>query len=172
MPTSRPFLTLLAALPLACTTSPGTSTDATSEPSTGAASTSSAGESAHATHADASTHAEPTGTTHAHATDSTGPAHTGETTHAGTAGTTGEPSAIDVYCACMLENCHDEYHATWGEDHEASEAMCAAAAAAVPSVGAPATTGNSLECRQHYCDLGEAVPGACASAIGGGACVD
>lgn len=172
MPTSRPFLTLLAALPLACTTSPGTSTDATSEPSTGAASTSSAGESAHATHADASTHAEPTGTTHAHATDSTGPAHTGETTHAGTAGTTGEPSAIDVYCACMLENCHDEYHATWGEDHEASEAMCAAAAAAAPSVGVPATTGNSLECRLHYCELGEAVPGACASAMGGGACVD
>ncbi len=172
MPTSRPFLTLLAALPLACTTSPGTSTDATSEPSTGATSTSSAGESTHATHADASTHAEPTGTTHAHATDSTGHAHTGETTHAGTAGTTGEPSAIDVYCACMLENCHDEYHATWGEDHEASEAMCAAAAAAAPSVGVPATTGNSLECRQHYCELGEAVPGACASAMGGGACVD
>ena len=176
MPTSRPFLTLLAALPLACTTSPGTSTDATSEPSTGAASTSSAGESTHATHADAThadaTHAEPTGTTHAHATDSTGPAHTGETTHAGTAGTTGEPSAIDVYCACMLENCHDEYHATWGEDHEASEAMCAAAAAAAPSVGVPATTGNSLECRLHYCELGEAVPGACASAMGGGACVD
>lgn len=173
MPTSRPFLTLLAALPLACTTSPGTSTDATSEPSTSAASTSSAGESTHAdaTHADA-THAEPTGTTHVHATDSTGPAHTGETTHAGTAGTTGEPSAIDVYCACMLENCHDEYHATWGEDHEASEAMCAAAAAAVPSVGVPATTGNSLECRLHYCELGEAVPGACASAMGGGACVD
>lgn len=174
MPTSRPFLTLLAALPLACTTSPGTSTGATSEPSTGATSTSSAGESTHATHADASTHAEPTGTTHAHATDSTGTghAHTGETTHAGTAGTTDEPSAIDVYCACMLENCHDEYHATWGEDHEASEAMCAAAAAAAPSVGVPATTGNSLECRQHYCELGEAVPGACASAMGGGACVD
>ena len=171
MPTSRPFLTLLAALPLACTTSPGTSTADTTEPSTSTASTSTAGAT---THADASTHAEPTGTTHAHATTTgtTGHAHTGETTHAGTAGTTGEPSAIDVYCACMLENCHDEYHATWGEDHEASEAMCAAAAAAVPSVGVPATMGNSLECRQHYCELGEPVPGACASALGGGACVD
>ena len=169
MPTSRPFLTLLTALPLACTTSPGTSTGDTTDASTGAASTDTTG---------ASTHAEPTGTTHAHATattDTTGHAHTSETTHstdASTAGTTGEPSPIDLYCACMLENCHDEYHATWGEDHEASEAMCAAAAATVPSVGMPATMGNSLECRQHYCELGEPEPGACASALGGGACVD
>lgn len=185
MPTPR-LLTLLAALPLACTTSPGTTTGDTST-STAAESTvaeSTVAESmtaestaAEGTESDGTqgTHDEPT--THAstteHTTGSTGH-HGSDATgdpHGETAATTGELSPIDAYCACMLEQCHDQYHGTWGEEHESSEAMCVAAAEALPSVGMPATMGNSLECRQYYCELGEAEPGACDSAIGGGACV-
>jgi hypothetical protein len=120
----------------------GESTDATGEPTT-----STGGES--------TTHAS-TGTTHAtHHTDS---------------GDTDGVASPEAYCACMLVNCHDQYHGTWGEEHPASEEMCAAAAAALPSVGMPATRGNSLECRMHHCELGHDDPAACESAIGGGAC--
>jgi len=163
MPTPR-ILPLLLLLPLACTTSPGTTTHASTTGST---------TEDHATHGEHTTHDEPT--THAeHTTGTTGHHHDSEaeTHHDDTAAATGEPSPLAAYCECMLEKCHDLYHATWGEDHEASEAMCLAAAAMAPITGMPATMGNSLECRQHYCDLGEAEPGACDSALGGGVCVD
>ena len=42
------------------------------------------------------------------------------------------PSPAD-YCACMLDACHDLYHATWGEDHIESEQKCLAAAEATPA---------------------------------------
>ena len=124
--------------------------------------------------------------THAHAsstgapdttTDETGDAHaTGaDTTHAPTTapetGTGGAaPSPAAAYCECMVVYCHDEYHGTWGEDHEVSVAMCEAEAAALPSLGMPATVGASIECRAHHCDLAQTDPAACASAIGGGSC--
>lgn len=169
MPILRPLTTLLATLPLACTTSPDTT-------SSGAVSSTTTDSSE--SHTSQATHEEPTSTAHASTNDqttgSTGHGHASEATgdtHADTAATTGELSPVDAYCSCMLERCHDQYHATWGEEHESSEAMCVAAATALPSVGMPATMGNSLECRQHYCDLGEAEPGACDSAIGGGPCV-
>ena len=188
MPTSRLLITLLAGLPLACTSSPGTTTgdastgtaaestaaESTAAESTAAESTAAEGTESHGTQA---THDEPTTSTHAstteHTTGSTGHHGSDATgdTHGETAATTGELSPVDAYCACMLEQCHDQYHGTWGEEHESSEAMCVAAAEALPSVGMPATMGNSLECRQYYCELGEAEPGACDSAIGGGACV-
>ena len=158
MPTPR-LLALLALLPLACTTSPDTTTSASS--STTVESTSAA----------ESTAAESTESLDTQAThdEPTAGAHTSTTEH--TTGSTGELTPVDAYCACMLVQCHEQYHGTWGEEHESSQAMCVAAAEALPTVGMPATMGNSLECRHYYCELGEAEPGACDSAIGGGACV-
>ncbi len=183
MPTLRRLIPLLAALPLACTTSPGTTSDASTDSTEAHASHEGSThatdhEDTHATHdsheptsSTGHEHASSTGHEHASSTGHEHASSTGHDTHGETSATTGELTPIDAYCACMLEKCHDQYHATWGEDHEASEAMCAAAAAAVPSVGMPATMGNSLECRQHHCDLGEDEPGACDSALGGGACI-
>jgi len=134
------------------------------------------------------------GETHAHETsshhdassgdhdDSTGhddasTGHDDETT-AGEHGTaehgteTGGGSSAEQYCFCMLENCHDQYHATWGEEHPQSEEMCLTAAEAVPSVGMPAMSGNSLECRLHFCELGHDDPTACDIALGAAPCVD
>ena len=120
----------------------------------------STGETGHA-------HSTDTGTTHALTESDTG------TTHAQTeTGTTGDAlTPAQAYCQCMVLDCHDEYHGTWGEDHDMSEAMCEAAAAALPSVGMPATQGDSVECRIHYCELAKTDPPACASAIGGGSCM-
>lgn len=106
----------------------------------------------HASHADGSTDA----------TDTTA-------TTTSTTTTTGDSPATD-YCNCMLENCHDEYHELWGEDHQGGEAMCKAAAEAVPSIGMPAMSGDSLECRLHFCTLGHDDPAACASALGAAPC--
>ena len=172
MPTPRLLFTLLAPI-FACTTTPNTTTGdaSTTIESTAAESTAGEGTQSQTTEGEptSSTHASttehPTGSTDHHASEAT------SGTHDETAATTGALSPVDAYCACMLEVCHDQYHATWGEEHESSEAMCVAAAEALPSVGMPAMTGNSLECRQYYCEIGEAEPGACDSAIGGGSCV-
>ena len=56
------------------------------------------------------------------------------------------------------------------EDHQSGEAMCKAAAEAVPSIGMPAMSGDSLECRLHFCTLGHDDPAACASALGAAPC--
>mgnify|MGYP000031085535 CR=1 FL=1 len=96
--------------------------------------------------------------------------HTETTEPHGTSGTTGEDSPVDAYCLCMLEICHDQYHALWGEDHRESEAMCRAYAEGVPSVGMPAMSGDSIECRLHFCTLGEDDPGPCESALGAAPC--
>lgn len=118
------------------------------------------------------------GETHAHATDhhdaSTG--HHDETAaehgSAEHGSETGGGTPAEMYCFCMLENCHDQYHGTWGEEHPQSEEMCLAAAAAVPSVGMPAMTGNSLECRLHFCALGHDDEAACDIALGAAPCTD
>lgn len=173
---SNSRLLLPFALSIACTTSSDTTTGASSSTDgTAAASTTGADTTAESTAAESTqaTHDEPTTGGHTSTSGSTGH-HGSEATgdsHGETAATTGALSPIEAYCACMLERCHDQYHGTWGEEHESSEAMCIAAAGALPSVGMPATMGNSLECRQHYCDIGEDEAGACDSAIGGGSCV-
>ena len=186
---SRPF-TLFFCLPFACTAASDTTATADTSSSTSPGGSSSGSGSAASTSDDPTEH--DTHTSH-HASGTTGATTGGETTsshettgHAThdpeTTGTTatpgstsstggGDPPPIADYCACMLENCHDQYHGTWGEDHEAAEAMCTAAAEALPSVGMPATDGNSIECRYHHCQLGHDDPGACESAIGGGTCV-
>lgn len=129
------------------------------------------------THASHASHSDDSGTTaaasetgHEHPTGTTDDHHGSE--HGSEAGHETEAGAATpaAYCECMLVNCHDQYHGTWGEEHPASETMCAAAAEALPSVGMPAESGNSLECRYHYCQIGHDDPSACDSAIGGGAC--
>ena len=166
-PVTRTTIPLITCLALACGASgdPETTTEAQTSAGPTAATTGSTtahpteGAETHASHA---AHTEDAGTS---------PVTGASTANHETGGTdTGGPSPA-AYCACMLENCHDQYHGTWGEDHRAAEAMCAAAAAALPSVGMPATRGNSLECRYYYCELGHADPTACESAIGGGECV-
>ena len=73
----------------------------------------------------------------------------------------------------MLEYCHDAYHGTWGEDHIESEEMCIASAEAAPVAGEPAMSGDSIECRMHFCqvaaDMGD--ESVCDNALGMGACL-
>lgn len=119
-----------------------------------------------------------TATSHAtHSHGSTGDAAASTDTTAAITTTIGDETAtagdappVTDYCNCMLVNCHDQYHELWGEQHQASEAMCQAAAEAVPSVGVPAMSGDSLECRLHFCTLGHDDPAACASALGAAPC--
>ena len=138
---------------------------------------------------------QPSGTTHAGhtsggATDPTGEASsstapTGGTTQASdpSGGSTGESSGEASsggyvaptpaeYCECMLEACHDLYHSTWGEEHVESEQMCTASAEASPSAGGPAMSGDSIECRMHFCTVAMNVgdTSVCGDALGGGAC--
>ncbi len=91
--------------------------------------------------------------------------------HAETSVDPGDPVA--VWCNCMLTNCHDAYHAQFGEEHPTSEEMCQAAGAAVPQNGAPVMTGNFLECRQHFCDQAAASGdmAGCENAIGDAVCI-
>jgi hypothetical protein len=62
----------------------------------------------------------------------------------------------------MLINCHDDFHGTWGEDHDASVAACVAAAEALSEAG--------LACRAERCEAAKDAPAACVDAIGDGTC--
>lgn len=162
------FSSLITLLVCACGSDAGPSTDAASTGATTDVTVTSSGETTH----DSDHHEASTG----HATGTTADTHAdhGETTHGETTHgdpTHGDPTAAQ-YCACMLENCHDQYHATWGEEHPDSETMCMAAAEAVPSVGVPAMSGDSIECRLHFCELGHDDPAACDTALGTAPCVD
>lgn len=85
--------------------------------------------------------------------------------------TTGGDSLAGDYCDCMLLYCHDQYHDAWGEEHPMSETNCLAAAEALPTIGAPAMSGDSLECRLHHCQAAsDGDPAACQGAIGGPPC--
>ncbi len=78
---------------------------------------------------------------------------------------------IVAYCGCMLANCHDEYHAKWGEDHVASEEACMMEAEALPQNGSPIEAGNFFECREHFCEAAAGDPSVCANAIGAAVCI-
>lgn len=149
------FFALL--LTVACSPSDSGTTTGTTTDSTG---------HAHETHGTHETGSETAAPTEAHDTHE----HETHATHAEETGTTGAATPVDVYCECMLENCHDQYHALWGEDHVESEAMCQAAAGAVPSVGMDAMSGDSIECRTHFCSVGHDDAAACESALGGAPC--
>lgn len=79
--------------------------------------------------------------------------------------------AARAYCNCMLVECHDAFHEEFGvSDVEALE-NCQAAGEALPMTGMAGTTsGNSLECRQSFCDGAGSDEAACASALGGAPC--
>ncbi len=139
----------------ACTSS-DSGTSGTGETSTTDGATGHASHSSHVSHTAAS----------ASTTDTTA----ASTTTTGDQTTADSVSPATDYCNCMLENCHDQYHELWGEDHQGGEAMCEAAAEAVPSGGKPAMSGDSLECRLHFCALAPADPAACASALGAAPC--
>ena len=75
------------------------------------------------------------------------------------------------YCECMLFTCHDPWHLKHGVDDAVAMADCVAEASAIPQIGTPQTSGNSVECRQNFCDLAKTEPNNCADALGPG-CVD
>lgn len=137
--------------------------------STSACSPSDSGTSPGSTTAETGHSHEPT--EHSHDTGTETSRGSDETHGGSTAGTTGEPSLVDAYCECMLESCHDLYHSTWGEDHEQSVEMCKASLDGVPSVGAPAMSGDSIECRIHFCEVGHDDATACDSAMGAAPCM-
>lgn len=78
--------------------------------------------------------------------------------------------AAKDYCECMLFDCHDEYHARWGEDHVEAAVACQTEAAMLPQAGSPQTEGNSAECRLHHCASLE--DGSTCEGALGAACVD
>ena len=77
----------------------------------------------------------------------------------------GDPALARSWCECLLVNCHDEFHETFGPDDAMAIAACTAEGTEAPVSGSPQTTGNSIECRQHHCD---AAPddSTCADALG------
>ncbi len=78
--------------------------------------------------------------------------------------TTDDPqNPVEEYCGCMLVQCHDEFHARWGDEHRESIALCEAEAEAA---------GAGIECRISYCTEAAGDVEACASALGEGACAD
>ncbi|MGE0324138.1 MAG: hypothetical protein AB7K71_40130 [Polyangiaceae bacterium] len=86
-------------------------------------------------------------------------------------GGSGDASAnVVAYCDCMLNSCHDEYHATWGEDHIVAEAQCHAEAGMVPENGSATESGDFIECRLAACQRAGQDANACAAALGGDVC--
>jgi len=77
------------------------------------------------------------------------------------------------YCNCMLSACHDEYHSAFGPetDEVAARENCLAVATELPSAGMDVDTGNFVECRLHYCELGKSDESVCPNTIGG-VCAD
>lgn len=78
--------------------------------------------------------------------------------------------AVQDYCECMLDSCHDDYHRIWGEDHIAAEEQCHAEASLVPEHGSPTDSGNFIECRLAACQRATQDATACTAALGDGAC--
>ncbi|WAS94244.1 hypothetical protein [Nannocystis punicea] len=120
---------------------------------------------------DTSTGTDSTATGHEQTTDhDTDHEHTTEHEPTSTGATTEGSSPAADYCECMLVNCHDQYHGTWGEEHPMSEINCKAAADMLPTVGMPAMSGNSLECRLYHCEQAAGDESLCEAAIGGAPC--
>lgn len=88
----------------------------------------------------------------------------------GGSGGTGFSENVVSYCDCMLNDCHDDYHRVWGEDHISAEESCRAEAASYAENGAPTDSGDFIECRLAACGRGAEDPSACAAALGSGAC--
>ncbi len=89
---------------------------------------------------------------------------------AGSGGTSSVSETVRSYCECMLNDCHDDYHRVWGEDHIVAEEQCHAESSLVPENGSATDSGDFIECRLAACRRGTQDPSACAAALGGGAC--
>ena len=77
-----------------------------------------------------------------------------------------------IYCSCVFANCHEAYHAKWGEDEMVAEAACLMEADALPMNGSDVDMGNFIECRMHFCDLAAAGDDTqCAAALGDEICI-
>ncbi len=108
-----------------------------------------------------------------HGSTSHGTADHGTADH-GTADHGIETSADDpavIYCSCVLANCHDPYHAKWGDDEMVAQAACLMEADALPKNGGDTEMGNFIECRQHFCELAAADADQCANALGDAVCI-
>lgn len=81
------------------------------------------------------------------------------------------PSAED-YCACMLVDCHDDYHDNWGEDHMIAEMMCLDFFNGFASAGMSTKEGANQECIAAHCEAAMMGEPTCDSAMGMGVCVD
>jgi hypothetical protein len=74
------------------------------------------------------------------------------------------------YCNCLLIECHDVFHDTFGETDEEALAACELAADALPRAGMPVDEGNTIECRRSHCEGADEDPVACAAALGAAPC--
>jgi hypothetical protein len=97
----------------------------------------------------------------------------------GVAGSGGSGGGVDAgtslaqqYCNCMLTSCHDAYHDTFGPetDEVAARENCLTEAAALPSAGQTVSSGNFVECRLHFCQLGASNVSVCPDSVGQGTC--
>lgn len=95
--------------------------------------------------------------------------------HGADTGSTGHDTSADdpavAYCSCVFVNCHEPYHAKWGEDEMASEAACLMEADALPMNGSDIEMGNFIECRMHFCELAADDETLCANALGDAVCM-
>jgi hypothetical protein len=89
---------------------------------------------------------------------------------AGGVGGAGDDPA-SIYCFCLLDGCHDPFHAEFGEADQAAIDSCISTAAGLPTAGMDVDAGNFLECRQHFCDEARLNnPAACEAALGADPC--
>jgi hypothetical protein len=110
---------------------------------------------------------------HEHGTGSSSGHATGSSSaddHDHSIDTSAEDPAV-AYCSCMLANCHDQYHAEWGDDEMAAEAACLMEADALPMNGSDIDMGNFIECRMHFCELAADDETLCTNAIGDAVCI-
>ncbi len=107
----------------------------------------------------------------AHASDATTGGVTEGSGEAADSSGDGGSGAATAYCACMLVNCHDGFHAKYGDGDDVATPACQADAATLPSVGMDAMSGDSIECRMHFCDEAAMDEAACAAALGDEVCV-
>jgi hypothetical protein len=104
-----------------------------------------------------------------HAGSGVGASSSGGMTGQGGGGESASALALE-YCNCMLgDACHDQYHDVFGpnSDEELARENCLATADALPVAGADVDMGNFIECRIHYCELGQTDATACDNTIGG-----
>jgi hypothetical protein len=68
------------------------------------------------------------------------------------------------FCNCMLFNCHDEFHETYGVSDLEARDNCLLEISSTPTGDPNATSGNVQECRVHFCE--EAASRDCQAALG------